>query len=336
MPEVSEPRSLTVNAQAAEVLNMKFRRLRLPRIVAAASLMAVVSITFWLRFDKAPTQTKPYGASAGIQTTEHKISAAPAPPDAQTRVSTSERIPEVFANSDLTAAYAATNAQEALAILDRVDVADPMRTNLIKMIGVTCRTASKPLLASDDTSEGSTAKNHRDSLVGYLASYCGDLRALQAKTDAMLATTAHLSLAHPKRDQDLSTLLEAGVTTTALANAIINEVLTTTDPDKAKNLGVMLSAGLEPGGALVNWNAYLPPQSPRSERIQVVSMAAEMLTCSYAHGCGPNQPIAMFNCVLTQTCQPGEDLLAFRRRTTSPILYRAAEQIAAEMRKRRY
>ncbi len=71
-------------------------------------------------------------------------------------------------------------------------------------------------------------------------------------------------------------------------------------------------------------------------RLYLFALAGEMIGCQQHRGCGPNEILSMHECLMGRGCRPNEDLLSYRRRTTSPMLYQAAEQIAAAMQARRY
>ena len=237
----------------------------------------------------------------------------------------------------LSRAYSARTAIGALDILNEADEADPMVVGLLKLIRTTCRPASTSVQNSLNlASRSGFVKNHNDASKAYLTNYCGDVGSLVHDIDAKIEIVAQAKLEPPKESQDLAKLMEAGIKSSEVADAVVNEILMSRDPDKARNLAMMLSAGLEPGGALVKWREFFPPLAGRAEYIQAFTNAGELIACQHVGGCGPNQPLSFFTCLMAQSCLPNEDLVAYRRRTTSPMLFQAAERIAAEMQVRRY
>ncbi len=248
------------------------------------------------------------------------------------------QVTAVLGTSHLLSAYSAVTAQEALKLLSFEDPADPMIRNLLKLIRTTCKSAAVNVsrVGVSLIRAGQTEKLHLEASTAYLANYCGDSESLVAAIDASLSASAQLVQHPPKNYQDLEKLFNAGVKTPELADAFINEVLIAVDPDQARNIAMMLSAGLEPGGPLVKWRELFPPHATTSEFVQSFTIAGELTACQRSGGCRANQPLTFFTCLLPANCVAGEDLLSYRRRTTSPMLYKAAEQIAAAMQARRY
>ena len=97
-----------------------------------------------------------------------------------------------------------------------------------------------------------------------------------------------------------------------------------------------ISEMAQTSGMMEDIRASVPLASNALDSYKPYTIAAEIIACQRFRGCGPNEVLSMYQCLTEHACQRGEDLLSYRRRTTSPMLYQAAEQIAAAMQARRY
>ena len=248
----------------------------------------------------------------------------------------------------------ASTAQEAWNLLENSDLSEPVVSHLLDKIVATCQHAHKTYDGLPPSTSNAIAVNHDKAVDIFVAKYCGNSSVLVARIDAALAPgLADLKLRvldsikrgvefvgkpSSKRWSDIEKLTVASKSSIEAATALINEGLREINPVMARNLAERLVPASEGNGALATWNDYLPPLLPGADRTLVFTIAAELNVCSRSQACGANRPLAMYECAFAghRTCQPNEDLLSYRRRTTSPMLYQAAEQIAAAMQARRY
>ena len=248
----------------------------------------------------------------------------------------------------------ATNGDEVLNLLKNADFSDPQVRRVLDKVRGVCLSSKKPFGDEAVNAWNLIAAKHAEATSIFIAQYCGDVSQLVARIDAALAPglsnlkrRIQEAKAHgvefagdpsPERWSNLEKLTSASSTSIEATDALINEGLVERDPVIARNIAERLVPASEGNGTLATWNDYLPPLLPKAERTLVFTIAAELNVCNRSQACGANRPLAMYLCAFTghRTCQPNEDLLAYRRRTTSPMLYQAAEQIAAAMQARRY
>jgi hypothetical protein len=256
--------------------------------------------------------------------------------------------------SQIERAWAAQDGLTALRELQNADLSDPINAGFLRMIRGTCSTAQKHSLISLDTLRGSATIENAKAGQLYFKQYCGgssilakEIEALLAPVDAKLKSLGLAAIARgetkveigePQYLKDLYKLQEASKTSIDAADAVINQLLIRKDPDFVRNVAAQLATATEGQGSLAAWNAILPPNAKAAEREQIFMIAGELLVCPVVSACRSNAVFTMYECSIggSGRCQHGEDLLSYRRRTTSPMLYQAAEQIAAAMQARRY
>jgi hypothetical protein len=263
---------------------------------------------------------------------------------------------------DFQAALAAKTGIEAWNHLKYLDVSDFHVSNLLGKIRDACALGEKGFRATQNRPVDSLANspnmaeaNNIKATREFFLSYCGGSdeltnlinaalkpqeEALKLRVlDAVRRGVEYQPVGLAKNVLDRETLMRASKSSVQAADAVINEMLVEKDPDAARTLaGGVLAAASAENGALSALNVYLPHDVTWKERSTVFTIAAELIACQRVQGCGQNSPLALWECGVagSRRCQPGEDLLAYRRRTTSPMLYQAAEQIAAAMLARRY
>ena len=250
-------------------------------------------------------------------------------------------------------AWGAGTGLEAWNLLKHSDFNDPEVLTALYTVSSACKAALKPYSSEAVQPSNVVMQNHAKAAAIFLAQYCGDAPALIAQIDAALAPGVEdvkrrglHAIAHnvefvprqqPKRLENLEKLRVASATSVEAADAVINEILLGRNPSSARGFAGSLAGASVGTGALSSWNDFLPPRLPWEERNLVFTIAAELNVCNRVRGCGANTALTMFECAIAgRRCQPNEDLLSYRRRTTSPMLYQAAEQIAAAMQARRY
>lgn len=244
-----------------------------------------------------------------------------------------------------------------LEVWDRLkfsDFSDPEIIGLLMTVRSACRVAQQQsAIPATDLENLAVANNVRATRL-FLAQYCGDASALIGRINAALgpgeaalkqAALASLErgevmapISQPKRFSDLEKMVAASQTSSVAADAVVNELLVSKSPDEARNLASLLASASENQGALALWKKYLPTNVSRIERQQIFALSGEISSCQRLQTCGINSLYSLYECSIGGggRCQPNEDLLSYRRRTTSPMLYQAAEQIAAAMQARRY
>jgi hypothetical protein len=257
-----------------------------------------------------------------------------------------------FDINNVEAAWAASTGSAALDQLRNSDLTDSQVVAFLMLARASCKIA---LYYSDPSSKAATnvlSSNNALANAQFLDNYCGRDEKLIQRIDLALSPAREKmkrefpALARgettqqrpPEQDTDLDKLISASHKSSVAADALINELLAARSPDAARILAQALSSATEGEGVLVAWNKYLPTNAQRLERIEAFTIAGELLACQRLAGCGPGAVLSMYQCAVggPGRCQPGEDLLSYRRRTTSPMLYQAAEQIAAAMQARRY
>jgi len=238
--------------------------------------------------------------------------------------------------------------------LKNSDFSDAQVRRLLDTIRSACLMSQKPYSDEAESAWGVISANHAKAMTIFGAQYCGDVSLLVARIDFALAPhIADLkrriedSIARgvefegkppPQQWINLEKLTVASATSIEATDALINEGLVQKDPFMARNIAERLVPASEANGTLADWNAYFPPSLPKAERSHVFTIAAELNACSQIQACRANRPFVLYQCAHFghRTCAPNEDLLSYRRRTTSPMLFQAAEQIAAAMQARRY
>jgi hypothetical protein len=252
--------------------------------------------------------------------------------------------------NNIQAAWAAASGSEALEKLKNSDLSDSQVIAFLMLARASCKIAlhySDPANQPDVNRLSDNARANSQ----FVDHYCGRDAKLIQRIDLALSSAREKMLqqpalangeitrqAGPEQDSDLDKLIAASHKSSAAADALINELLAARSPDAARILAQNLSSATENQGVLASWNQYLPANAQRIERMEAFTIAGELLACPRLAGCGPGAVLSMYQCAVggPGRCQPGEDLLSYRRRTTSPMLYQAAEQIAAAMQARRY
>ena len=249
-------------------------------------------------------------------------------------------------------AWSAPTGLEAWSLLKNSDFGETGVRTVLGEVRDTCRSALNPYAGKAENDSNLAFKKHAEASALFLSNYCGDAPTLIRTIDAVLAPyeadlrrrvldainrgvefVPRLS----KREHDLEQLIIASRTSEKAADALINEIFVSTNPISAQGLGSSLAGASMDNGSLNAWNDYLPPNLSIPDRFLVFKIAVDLNVCRRLAGCGVNTVLTFAACANAGArCQVSEDLLSYRRRTTSPMLYQAAEQIAAAMQARRY
>jgi len=242
---------------------------------------------------------------------------------------------ESFSNSLISEAWAANSAFAALERLNKIDVNDARANSYAKMIAGACNASNRITSIDELADPGSVNALTRATLSNFLSVYCGDLSLVNLKVAALLEKSP--TLKRSPRGEFLNTLIGAENKSIVTADAFINEMLVSSDLVETVHFASLVSNWAREGGPLAKWNKYLPDRINESDRIAAYTIAGELVACQRLRGCGANQLLLASECIRPGiSCKPNEDLLSYRRRTTSPMLFQAAEQIAAAMQARRY
>ena len=230
-------------------------------------------------------------------------------------------------------AWSAQTAIDALKITQSSELNESRLNILLHIIRSSCKVAN--FRASKiKIPRGQLEINQKQAVEAFLKSYCGDVAKLDLLITQRLGPneTAFKSRSHDEETM----LLLAAKPSNELASALINDVLTSPDVDLARLTAPLISRMTKTSGPLEDWQKFLPENPSFADLNAVYTIVGEIISCQQHRGCGSNEILSMHECLMGRGCQPGEDLLAYRRRTTSPMLYQAAEQIAAAMQARRY
>jgi len=231
-------------------------------------------------------------------------------------------------------AWAAKTGIDALRITQASELNESRLNILLNMARTSCRVA-RSRASKLKNPRGQLEISRKQAVEVFLNSYCGDVSKLDLLITQRLGPDETAFKSRP-RDEDLLRLLLAKPSR-EVADALINEVLFAQDVDSARLIAPLVSEMTKPGGPLEAWQEFLPERPSNAELITIFTIAGETISCQQHRGCGANELLSMYQCLLEPNgCQLGEGLLAYRRRTTSPMLYQAAEQIAAAMQARRY
>ena len=230
-------------------------------------------------------------------------------------------------------AWAAQTANEALKITQSSEANESRFNILLNMVRASCKVAS--FRASKlKNPRGQLEINQKQALADFLVNYCGDVSKLDSLITQRLGPNN--SAFQPRQRDEETMLLLAAKPSNEVANALINEVLSAPDVDMARLTAPLISEMMKTGGPLESWQEFLPENPSFAELNTTFTIAGEIISCQQHRGCGANEILSMHECLLGRGCRPGEDLLNYRRRTTSPMFYQAAEQIALAMQARRY
>jgi hypothetical protein len=229
-------------------------------------------------------------------------------------------------------ALAANTAAAAIASLATV-AGDANVSQHLSLIGATCRGSIRLTTNAKGIDRESVEGGARAKLSDFSKTYCGDVPTL---LNQIATVRSKYSATQISEREKFVEALFAAKRTESTANAIINEILASPDLRQSVYAAEGLSALSSEDEPLSNWRRYLPRLATQEDRRIAFTIAGELLNCPRLGGCGTNQFYLAYQCVRVMNCAPGEDLLSYRRRTTSPMLYQAAEQIAAAMQARRY
>ena len=230
-------------------------------------------------------------------------------------------------------AWAANSGIEALKIAQSSELNESRLNILLHMVRASCKVANFRASKLKEP-RGQLEINQKKALESFLTSYCGDVAKLDLLISQRLGPN---DLVFKARQRDEETmLLIAAKPSNEVANALINEVLSARDVDEARLIAPLIYGMTKTGGPLEAWQEFMPDNPSFAELSSAYTIAGEMISCQQHRGCGANEILSMHECLMGRGCQPNEDLLSYRRRTTSPMLYQAAEQIAAAMQARRY
>jgi hypothetical protein len=330
-----------------------FRRKKIALLVAG-----VLSVTIFsgvLQFGVHSNRTPSSESDAVLAKQVNPNVAAPQSAMAPTELRQNEaQIVGLSPRESVLQAWGAGTSEEVWNLLKNADFSGGDTRILLDTVRATCKDAQKPHNGIPVSASSAIAASNAKATDIFVARYCGDVELLVARIDAALAPgeadlkrryfesikqgVEFVGKPQPKNREDLQKLIVASATSALAADAVINEMLTEKNPYTARSLTRELALSSESGRSLAAWNDFLPPDVSRADRIRVFSIAGELNICSRVRGCEGNRPLTIYECPFPgqATCYPNEDLLSYRRRTTSPMLYQAAEQIAAAMRARRY
>lgn len=238
----------------------------------------------------------------------------------------------VLSDQAIRTALDASTADDAITSLAPV-AEDYHAHQHIRLIGAICRGALKETTTVPKVDPASVDGQSRLKLSEFLKTYCGNVVELSKKVEAISAR--HPTAVLSEREEYVDALF-ALPRTEATADKIIDEIVNSPDLRESVWHAEKLGSFAATKGPLARFQKYLRNYSTDSERRAVFEIVGELLNCPRLGGCGTNQFHLAYECSTARNCRPGEDLFAYRRRTTSPELYQAAEQIAAEIQTERY